>query len=78
MDDKETRRSSRGGTRLEAIIILLIIGLMAFLAIPIYNSLQQVGPSTEATPNDANASTAPAEELKPANSVVPEANGSEG
>tara|TARA_Y100001947_G_scaffold158652_1_gene172473 strand:+ start:763 stop:1005 length:243 start_codon:yes stop_codon:yes gene_type:complete len=58
-----TNKTTRGFSKLELVIVLMIIGLAVFLAIPIYNSLTpgRLSPQKESSPASNQPSPASSE-----------------
>lgn len=71
--DKVRGCRRRGGGRLEALLIVLAIGLLVFLALPVYNSLKVCGWLDDAPPSEGNAT----EESADANNTVEPEGGNE-
>ena len=58
MGIEEDRQSLRGSSRLEIILVLMSIGLLIFLAMPLYNSYKAcgLGPSNDSNGSEGNSS----------------------
>ena len=69
--DKVSSCRRRGGGRLEALLIMLAIGLLVFLALPVYNSLKVCGWFDDAPPSEDNATVEPEGGNKSATSDSP-------
>ena len=68
MGIEEDRQSLRGSSPLEIILILMSIGLLIFLALPIYNSFKACGLGLS---NDSNGGEGNSSEVQTPSSLSP-------